>query len=175
LIEKRILQHHLRHSSSSRSESHRGYFEKKTPLINKTHYQEKSAPLFTAEAQAISYAFFFNFIGFSQQMRSHVSTHPQAVSTDTTIPHTLHVYLLPFGTTGFLAAGFAAALAAGLAAGFAAGFALGAGFLAAGFAAALAAGLAAGFAAGLLFVAIVLPPLSYFCCANSFILSILNI
>jgi len=46
-------------------------------------------------------------------MRSHASTQPQAVSTDTTIPHTPHVYLLPFGTTGFfaaLAAGFAAGL-----------------------------------------------------------------
>jgi len=81
-------------------------------------------------------------------MRSHASTQPQAVSTDTTIPHTPHVYLLPFGTTGFfaaLAAGFAAAFGAG----FAAGFAFAAGFFAA---------LAAGFAAGLLFVAIVLPP-----------------
>jgi len=86
-------------------------------------------------------------------MRSHASTQPQAVSTDTTIPHTPHVYLLPFGTTGFFAA-FAAGLAAAFGAGFAAVFAFGAGFFAAGFFAAFAAG----FAAGLLFVAIVLPP-----------------
>jgi hypothetical protein len=90
----------------------------------------------------------------------------------TAIPHTPHVYLLPFGTTAFfagLAAGFAAAFAfgAGLAAGFAAAFAFGAGFLAAGF--------AAGFAAGLLFVAIVLPPCLLFYCFNIFILCILNI
>jgi phosphate/sulfate permease len=104
----------------------------------------------------IAYAF-FNFIGFAQQMRSHVSTQPHAVSTDTTMPHTLHVYLLPFGTTGFLAT-LAAGLAVVFAAGFAAAFALGAGFLAAG----LAAAFAAGFAAGLLFVAIVLPPLIFF-------------
>jgi hypothetical protein len=82
--------------------------------------------------------------------------HPQAVSTVTAIPHTPHVYLLPFGTTAFFA---------GLAAGFAATFAFGAGFLtaglAAGFAATFAFGagfLTAGFVAGLLFVAIVLPP-----------------
>jgi hypothetical protein len=76
----------------------------------------------------------------------------------TAIPHTPHVYLLPFGTTAFFA---------GLAAGFAAAFAFGAGFLAAGF--------AAGFAAGLLFVAIVLPPCLLFYCFNIFILCILNI
>jgi hypothetical protein len=79
--------------------------------------------------------------------------HPQAVSTVTAIPHTPHVYLLPFGTTAFFA---------GLAAGFAAAFAFGAGFL------------AAGFAAGLLFVAIVLPPYLLFYCFNIFILCILN-
>jgi hypothetical protein len=84
--------------------------------------------------------------------------HPQAVSTVTAIPHTPHVYLLPFGTTAFFAV---------LAAGFAAAFAFGAGFLAAGF--------AAGFAAGLLFVAIVLPPCLLFYCFNIFILCILNI
>jgi hypothetical protein len=84
--------------------------------------------------------------------------HPQAVSTVTAIPHTPHVYLLPFGTTAFFA---------GLAAGFAAAFTFGAGFLAAGF--------AAGFAAGLLFVAIVLPPCLLFYCFNIFILCILNI
>jgi hypothetical protein len=94
--------------------------------------------------------------------------HPQAVSTVTAIPHTPHVYLLPFGTTAF-AAGLAAAFAFGagfLAAGLAAAFAFGAGFLAAGF--------AAGFAAGLLFVAIVLPPYLLFYCFNIFILCILN-
>jgi hypothetical protein len=98
--------------------------------------------------------------------------HPQAVSTVTAIPHTPHVYLLPFGTTVFFA-GLAAAFAfgagffaAGLAAGFAAAFAFAAGFLAAGF--------AAGFAAGLLFVAIVLPPYLLFYCFNIFILCILN-
>jgi hypothetical protein len=103
--------------------------------------------------------------------------HPQAVSTVTAIPHTPHVYLLPFGTTAFFA---------GLAAGFAAAFTFGAGFLAAGLAVAFAAGLAAafafgagffaaGFAAGLLFVAIVLPPCLLFYCFNIFILCILNI
>jgi hypothetical protein len=99
----------------------------------------------------------------------------------TAIPHKLHVYLLPFGTTAFLA-GLAAALAfgAGLAAGFAAALAFGAG-LAAGLAAVLAFGaglavaLAAGFAAGLLFVAILLPPFIFFYCFNTFILCILNI
>jgi hypothetical protein len=103
--------------------------------------------------------------------------HPQAVSTVTAIPHTPHVYLLPFGTTAFFA-GLAVAFAAGLAA----AFAFGAGFLAAGLAAAfafgagfLAAGFAAGFAAGLLFVAIVLPPCLLFYCFNIFILCILNI
>ena len=85
---------------------------------------------------------FFNFIGFEQQTRSHASTHPQAVSTDTTIPHTLHVYLLPFGTTGFFAAGFFAVFAAGFAGAFAAG---------------LFAVFATGFVAGLVFVAIVYP------------------
>jgi hypothetical protein len=64
------------------------------------------------------------------------------MSTDTTIPHTLHVYLLPFGTTGFFAAGLAAAFAAGFAGDFAAGF---------------FAAFVAGFAAGLVFVAIVYP------------------
>jgi hypothetical protein len=103
--------------------------------------------------------------------------HPQAVSTVTAIPHTPHVYLLPFGTTVFFAG-----LAAGFAAGLAVAFAFGAGFfaagLAAGFAAAFAFGagfLAAGFAAGLLFVAIVFPPCLLFYCFNIFILCILNI
>ncbi len=98
--------------------------------------------------KTVFYAF-FNLIGFEQQMRSHASTQPHAVSTDTTIPHTLHVYLLPFGTSGF----FAADLVTVFAAGFAAAFAFGAGFFATGFFAAFAAG----FAAGLAFVAIVYP------------------
>jgi hypothetical protein len=103
---------------------------------------------------------FFNFIGFEQQMRSQASTQPQAVSTDTTIPHTPHVYLLPFGTTGFLAAGLAATLVAG----FAAAFVFGAGFFTAGFFAA--------FASGLLFVAIVLPPFIFFTTLNPYFMHI---
>jgi hypothetical protein len=102
-----------------------------------------------------SYNAFLTFIGLSQQIKSQTSAQPQAVSTDTTIPQTPQVYLLPLGTTGFFAgfaAGFAAALA--FAAGFAAGLLLAAAGFAAGFAAALAFAGAAGFAAGLFFVAI---------------------
>jgi hypothetical protein len=82
------------------------------------------------------------------------------VSTDTTIPHTPHVYLLPFGTVGFFAA-LAAGFFATLAAGFAAAFVFRAGVFAA-LAAGFAAAFGAGFAAGLLFVAIVLPPFDFF-------------
>jgi hypothetical protein len=37
-----------------------------------------------------SYLFFF--IWLSQQMMSHFCTHPQVSSTDTTSPHTEHLY-----------------------------------------------------------------------------------
>jgi hypothetical protein len=111
--------------------------------------------------------YFFAFIGLPQQTTGCASAHPHAVSTDTTMPHTLQPYLAPF-----LIADFVAGLAAAFTGAFAA-FAAGA--LAAGFftAAAFAAGFftAAAFAGTAFFVAILIPPL--FCVMKTKLSSIL--
>jgi hypothetical protein len=100
--------------------------------------------------------YFFAFIGLPQQTTGCAVAHPHAVSTDTTMPHTLQPYFAPF-LTADLAAGLAAAFAGAFAAG-----ALAAGFLtAAAFATGFFAGaaFAAAFAGAAFFVAILIPPL----------------
>jgi hypothetical protein len=89
--------------------------------------------------------YFFAFIGLPQQTTGCDVAHPHAVSTDTTMPHTLQPYFAPF-LTADLAAGFAGAFAAFAAGAFAAGFFAGAAF-------------AAAFAGAAFFVAILIPPL----------------
>jgi hypothetical protein len=99
--------------------------------------------------------YFFAFIGLPQQTTGCDVAHPHAVSTDTTMPHTLQPYFAPF-LTADLAAGFAGAFAAFAAGAFAAGFFAGAAFAAGFFA---GAAFAAAFAGAAFFVAILIPPL----------------
>lgn len=97
--------------------------------------------------------YFDIFIGASQQMISHSSTQPHALSTVRIKPHVSQEYLFPFTLDVFFAAGVAAVLIAPFAAGF---FAAGAFFAAVFGAVFFGADVFAG--AGAFFVAM-LPPL----------------